>query len=50
MASESRGTVLLALGANLVIALAKTAGGAITLSSAMLAERAHSWADTVNEV
>jgi cation diffusion facilitator family transporter len=50
MASESRGTVLLALGANLVIAVAKTAGGVITLSSAMLAEAAHSWADTVNEV
>ena len=50
MSSESRGTVLLALGANLVIALAKTAGGLITLSSAMLAEAAHSWADTVNEI
>lgn len=50
MASESRGTVLLALGANLVIALAKTAGGAITLSSSMLAEAAHSWADTLNQI
>jgi cation diffusion facilitator family transporter len=50
MASESRGTVLLALSANLVIALAKTAGGVITLSSAMLAEAAHSWADTLNQI
>jgi cation diffusion facilitator family transporter len=50
MASESRGTVLLAFSANLVIALAKTAGGVITLSSAMLAEAAHSWADTLNQI
>jgi cation diffusion facilitator family transporter len=50
MASESRGTVLLAFSANLVIAVAKTAGGVITLSSAMLAEAAHSWADTLNQI
>jgi cation diffusion facilitator family transporter len=50
MASGSRGTVLLAFGANLAIAIAKTAAGVITLSSAMLAEAAHSWADTLNEV
>ncbi len=50
MASESKGTVLLALGANLAIAVAKTVVGMITLSSAMLAEAAHSWADTLNQV
>ncbi len=50
MASESRGTVLLAFSANLAIAIAKTAAGVITLSSAMLAEAAHSWADTLNQV
>jgi cation diffusion facilitator family transporter len=50
MASESKGTVLLALGANLAIAIAKTIVGLITLSSAMLAESAHSWADTLNQV
>jgi cation diffusion facilitator family transporter len=50
MASESRGTVLLAFSTNLVIAIAKTAGGVITLSSAMLAEAAHSWADTLNQI
>jgi cation diffusion facilitator family transporter len=48
--SQSRGTVLLALGANLVIAVAKTAAGIVTLSSAMLAEAAHSWADTLNQI
>lgn len=50
MASESRGTVLLAFTANLAIAIAKTAAGVITLSSSMLAEAAHSWADTLNQV
>jgi cation diffusion facilitator family transporter len=50
MASESRGTVLLAFSANLAIAVAKTAAGVITLSSAMLAEAAHSWADTLNQI
>ena len=50
MASESRGTVLLAFSANLAIAIAKTVAGVITLSSAMLAEAAHSWADTLNQI
>jgi cation diffusion facilitator family transporter len=50
MASESKGTVVLALGANLAIAIAKTVAGLISLSSAMLAEAAHSWADTLNQV
>ncbi len=48
--SESRRTVLLAFAANLVIAIAKTIAGVITLSSAMLAEAAHSWADTLNQI
>jgi cation diffusion facilitator family transporter len=46
----SFGTVLLAGGANLVIAVAKIVAGAVTGSSAMLAEGAHSVADTVNQV
>jgi cation diffusion facilitator family transporter len=50
MASESKGTVLLALGANFAIAIAKTVVGLISLSSAMLAEAAHSWADTLNQI
>ncbi|HSP37379.1 MAG TPA: cation diffusion facilitator family transporter [Frankiaceae bacterium] len=50
MASDSKGTVLLALGANFAIAIAKTIVGLITLSSAMLAESAHSWADTLNQI
>ena len=50
MASESKSTVLLAFAVNLVIAIAKTGAGLLTLSSAMLAEAAHSWADTTNQV
>jgi cation diffusion facilitator family transporter len=48
--SASRLTVLLALGMNALIAVAKLLVGAVTGSSAMLAEGAHSVADTVNEV
>ena len=47
---ESVGTVLIAGGANLAIAVAKLAGGLISGSSAMLAEAAHSFADTLNQV
>lgn len=50
MASESKGTVLVALGVNMVIAVAKLFGGLLTGSSAMLSEAAHSVADTLNEV
>jgi cation diffusion facilitator family transporter len=50
MASESRKTVYIALGANAGIAVAKFAGGAVSGSSAMLAEAAHSVADTTNQV
>jgi cation diffusion facilitator family transporter len=47
---ESRGTVLLAGAANLGIAVAKIAAGLATGSAAMLAEGAHSVADTMNQV
>jgi cation diffusion facilitator family transporter len=46
----SRVTVLLALAMNAIIAVAKVLAGAVSGSSAMLAEGAHSVADTVNEV
>jgi cation diffusion facilitator family transporter len=47
---ESTGTVLVALGANLAIAVAKITAGLLGGSSAMLAEGAHSVADTTNQV
>jgi cation diffusion facilitator family transporter len=50
VASENKSTVLLALAANLVIAVAKLVGGLVSGSSAMLAEAAHSVADTLNQV
>jgi cation diffusion facilitator family transporter len=43
-------TVLVAFGANFAIAAAKTAAAVISGSASMLAEAAHSWADTGNEV
>jgi len=43
-------TVLIALGANALIAVAKTVAAMITGSASMVAEAAHSWADTCNEV
>lgn len=43
-------TVLVALGANLAVTIAKGVAAVITGSSAMAAETAHSLADTVNEV
>ncbi len=46
----STGTVLVAGGANLAIAVAKIVAGALTGSSSMLSEGAHSVADTVNQV
>jgi len=43
-------TVLIALSANLVIAIAKTIAALITGSASMVAESAHSWADFANEI
>ncbi|GAA3829168.1 cation transporter [Nocardioides panacisoli] len=48
--SEGLVTVVVALVANLLIALAKTVVAVITGSASMAAEAAHSWADTGNEV
>src|SRR5215468_1221028 len=48
--SESLTTVLVALAANTLIAVAKSAAAAVTGSSALVAEAAHSWADTGNEI
>jgi cation diffusion facilitator family transporter len=50
MAEQSRRTVLVALAANAIIAVAKIAAGLVSVSSAMLAEGAHSIADTANEL
>jgi len=47
---ESTLTVLVAFGANFAIAIAKTVAAAVSGSASMLAEAAHSWADTGNEV
>jgi cation diffusion facilitator family transporter len=46
---ESAVTVALAFGANLAVAVAKTVAAFITGSASMVAESAHSWADTGNE-
>jgi cation diffusion facilitator family transporter len=48
--SESTLTVLVALFANLVIAVAKSIAAVLTGSASLVAEAAHSWADTGNEV
>src|SRR3954471_23426091 len=48
-AGESRKTVLIALVANALIALAKLGGGLLSGSAAMFAEAAHSVADTTNQ-
>jgi cation diffusion facilitator family transporter len=47
--AASRRTVMVALTANAVIAVAKLGAGLMTGSTAMLAEAAHSFADTVNQ-
>src|SRR6476646_8240951 len=47
---ESALTVLIAFGANAAVAAAKTAAAVFTGSASMLAEAAHSWADTGNQV
>ncbi len=50
MSKQSRGTVILALAANVAVAAAKLVGGLVTGSAAMLSEAAHSLADTLNEL
>ncbi|WP_208897129.1 cation diffusion facilitator family transporter [Streptomyces incarnatus] len=47
---HTRVTVLVALAANLVIAVAKAVGGVLAGSPALLSEAAHSVADSFNEV
>jgi len=47
--AASRKTVLIALAANAAVAVVKLAGGLISGSTAMLAEAAHSVADTTNQ-
>ena len=46
--SSSLVTVLIAVGANLIIAIAKTIAAFMTGSASMIAESAHSWADAGN--
>jgi cation diffusion facilitator family transporter len=48
--SESGLTVIVAFAANLLVALAKSVAAVLTGSASLLAEAAHSWADTGNEV
>jgi cation diffusion facilitator family transporter len=48
-AADSKRTVLIALAANAVIAIAKLFGGLVSGSSSMLAEAGHSIADTTNQ-
>ena len=48
--SASLTTVLIAFAANLLVAVAKSVAAVVTGSASMLAEAAHSWADTGNEV
>jgi cation diffusion facilitator family transporter len=49
-ADESTTTVVVAFCANVAIAVAKTFVALLTGSASMLAESAHSWADSANEV
>jgi len=49
-AGESTRTIVIALLANIVIAIAKFIAGRVSGSTAMLAEAAHSAADSVNEI
>ena len=48
--SASLTTILVAFAANLLVAVAKSGAAVVTGSASMLAEAAHSWADTGNEV
>lgn len=47
---DSNLTVIIAFAANLLVALAKTAAAILTGSASLVAEAAHSWADTGNEI
>lgn len=47
---ESTLTVIIALVANTLVAIAKTIAAVITASASLVAEAAHSWADAGNEV
>lgn len=47
---DSTVTVLVAFAANLAVAVAKSFAAAVSGSASMVAEAAHSWADTGNEV
>src|SRR6202030_2658292 len=47
---ESTRTIVIALLANIIIAIAKLIAGLVSRSTGMLAEAAHSAADSVNEV
>lgn len=48
--SESLTTVLVAFGANLLTAVAKSIAGVVTGSASILAEAAQSWSDAGNEI
>lgn len=48
--ADSARTILIAFGANVIIAIAKLISGIISGSTALLAEAAHSFADASNEV
>jgi cation diffusion facilitator family transporter len=50
VASGSKKTVMVAVGANVTIAVVKGVAGAVSGSSALLAEAAHSVADTSNQL
>ncbi len=48
--SESLTTVLVAFGANVLVAVAKSAAAVVTGSASLVAEAAHSWVDSGNEI
>jgi cation diffusion facilitator family transporter len=48
--NESLRTVAVAFAANLLVAVAKSVAAILTGSASLLAEAAHSWADTGNEI
>jgi cation diffusion facilitator family transporter len=49
-ATQSSTTVLVAFASNLLVAIAKSIAAVVTGSASLLAEAAHSWADTGNEI